>query len=73
MAKGRVETLLMLGGNPLYNAPMELGLNGSVRLRCAREFTLDFTTTKRRRACHWHCRRRMRWSRGAIRGLTTER
>ena len=53
MAKGRVETLLMLGGNPIYNAPMELGLNESVRLVRTRIHVglYDGETSAR---SHWH-------------------
>jgi molybdopterin-containing oxidoreductase family iron-sulfur binding subunit len=53
MANGRVETLLTLGGNPIYNAPMALGLNESVRLVRTRIHVglYDSETSAR---SHWH-------------------
>jgi molybdopterin-containing oxidoreductase family iron-sulfur binding subunit len=53
MAAGKVDLLVMLGGNPVYNAPMDLGFNehlGKVKLRIHLSLFEDETSA----LCHWH-------------------
>jgi molybdopterin-containing oxidoreductase family iron-sulfur binding subunit len=53
MANGRVETLLMLGGNPMYTAPAGLGLSESIRkVRTRIHVGLYDSETSAR--SHWH-------------------
>ena len=53
MAAGRVEVLLMLGGNPVFTAPADLGFAfqlDKVALRAHLSQTVDETSA----LCHWH-------------------
>jgi molybdopterin-containing oxidoreductase family iron-sulfur binding subunit len=53
MEKGRVEMLVILGGNPVYTAPADLDFAGhlkSVPLRIHHSLGLDETSY----LCHWH-------------------
>ena len=53
MAAGRVDTLVILGGNPAYNAPADLNFAealSDVRLRVHHSLYLDETAER----CHWH-------------------
>jgi molybdopterin-containing oxidoreductase family iron-sulfur binding subunit len=51
---GRVETLIMIGGNPAYNTPVDLRLNfdrlNKVKLRAHLSLYNDETSE----LCHWH-------------------
>jgi len=54
MDAGQVDTLLMLGGNPVYNAPADLDfvgkMTGKVRVRIHLSLYNDETS----QLCHWH-------------------
>lgn len=53
MNAGQVETLIMLGGNPVYNAPVDLSFGESLRkvpLRVHLSTQRDETSE----LCHWH-------------------
>jgi MoCo/4Fe-4S cofactor protein with predicted Tat translocation signal len=53
MDNGQVETLIMLGGNPVYNAPVDLKFGeslGKVALRVHLSVHRDETSE----LCHWH-------------------
>ena len=53
MATGKVDLLVMLGGNPVYDAPIDLGFSehlGQVKLRIHLSLFEDETSAQ----CHWH-------------------
>ena len=54
MDAGQVELLLILGGNPVYDAPADLELRRSARQGSARASTTASTTTRPPQLCHWH-------------------
>jgi len=50
---GQVETLLMIGGNPLYNAPPDLDF-GSNLLKVPLRIHLGLYDNETAQYCHWH-------------------
>ncbi len=50
----RVETLLILGGNPVYDAPADLDFAAALAKVAAAASTSASTTTRPPSCCHWH-------------------
>ncbi len=72
MHSGAVETLLILGGNPVYDAPADLNFLEALKKIEFRARIWDSTRTKPRRGATGMYRRRTIWNRGATRGRMTE-
>ncbi len=53
MAAGKVETLVMLGGNPVYNAPVDLDFEDACR-RVGLRIHLGYYDDETSALCHWH-------------------
>ena len=53
MDAGPVQLLLILGGNPVFTAPVDLNSRSACR-RCRCAFTSACIRTKRPCLCHWH-------------------
>jgi molybdopterin-containing oxidoreductase family iron-sulfur binding subunit len=53
MRAGQVEMLLILGGNPIYTAPVDLGF-GAVLEQVALRVHLGLVADETAAACHWH-------------------
>jgi molybdopterin-containing oxidoreductase family iron-sulfur binding subunit len=53
LAAGRVETLLILGGNPVYNAPADLGFREALQ-KAALRIHLSLYEDETSELCHWH-------------------
>ena len=68
-----VEMLIILGGNPAYDAPADLRLRLSCCRRCRCGSISACTTMKRRGFASGTCPRPITWNRGAIPALTTAR
>ncbi len=50
---GKVDLLVLLGGNPIYNAPADLDFSGAIgRVKRCVQLALDYNETSR--YCHWH-------------------
>ncbi len=50
---GRVKTLVILGGNPVYDAPADLAF-GEALAKAATAIHLSLYENETSRACHWH-------------------
>ncbi len=53
MKAGKVATLLMLGGNPVYDAPVDLDFAGALG-QVLRRVHLSLYEDETSRLCHWH-------------------
>ncbi len=53
LAAGRVQTLLILGGNPVYQAPADLGF-GEALQRAELRIHLSLYEDETSQLCHWH-------------------
>ena len=53
MEKGEVETLLILGGNPVYNAPADLAFAEKLK-KVPQRIHLSLYDDETSRACNWH-------------------
>jgi MoCo/4Fe-4S cofactor protein with predicted Tat translocation signal len=53
LAAGRVQTLLILGGNPVYNAPADLGF-GEALEKAELRIHLSLYEDETSALCHWH-------------------
>ena len=62
---GAVDLLLILGGNPVYNAPVELGLRDRMK-KAKLRIHLDLYEDETSELCQWHLPRRIIWRRGAM-------
>ena len=51
---GKIKTLLILGGNPAYDAPADLSFAQADRQRCRPRFGSACTKTRPRSVCKWH-------------------
>ena len=70
---GAVETLLILGGNPVYDAPADFSfLDALKKVKFRAHLGLLFRTRPRRGATGT-CPRRITWNPGATRAPTTGR
>ncbi len=54
MRAGQVDTLLMLGTNPVYTLPAELGLRGGARGACARSIHVGLYRDETGQRATWH-------------------
>lgn len=53
MASGGVETLIVLGGNPVYTAPVELNFAGALR-KVKTKISFSYYNDQTARRCDWH-------------------
>ncbi len=53
MSSGKVETLIMLGGNPVYSAPVDLNF-GQELLKAGLRIHLSLHDDETSELCHWH-------------------
>jgi molybdopterin-containing oxidoreductase family iron-sulfur binding subunit len=53
MSSGAVETLLVIGGNPVYDAPADLGF-GDLLAKLPKSIHLSLYNDETSRACSWH-------------------
>lgn len=53
LAKGRIDTLLVLGGNPAFDAPADLGL-GDLLAKAPHSVRLGLYEDETSQACAWH-------------------
>ena len=63
---------MILGGNPVYNAPADLALPDACEVKL-RVLISGSTTMRPSALCHWHVPERITWSPGATRAATTAR
>ena len=68
---GRVEMLVILGGNPVYTAPADLKFAGTLAKGAAAESITASTWTRPRTNATGTCPRPITWRRGATPGPTT--
>jgi len=54
MDAGQVDTLLMLGGNPVYNAPADLDFTRKMTDKVRLRIHLSLYTDETSQLCHWH-------------------
>ncbi|HVG32917.1 MAG TPA: TAT-variant-translocated molybdopterin oxidoreductase [Pyrinomonadaceae bacterium] len=54
MNAGQVETLIILGGNPVYNAPVDLKFGESLLHKVALRVHLSVHRDETSELCHWH-------------------
>ncbi len=73
MDAGKVEVLLILGGNPVYTAPADLGFARRVSRRSALRVHLGLYDDETSLLCHWHVPEAHYLERGATRAPTTAR
>ena len=74
MRAGKVDLLVILGGNPVYDAPTDLNFadaltNSKIPLRVHHGLYQNETAE----LCQWHVIRRTNWSRGAMPAPMTAR
>ena len=70
MRSGKVETLLILGGNPVYNAPAKLAFAAALA-KVPRSVISRPMTTRPRVCASGTCPERTFWRLGAMRGERT--